>query len=275
MEGSRMEINEKSKQTISKEQRKVLLRLLSYSVPHKKALLVAFTLLIFGTIGEILGPYLVKVFIDEYLVKEYFPYRPILYLVITYIFIHVAKVIIQYFQLLMFQKIALEIIQLLRIDVFSKVQTLGLKFFDKTPGGSIVSRVTNDTESIKEFFTDVLSVFVQNFFFLIGIFIAMFLLNVKLAFFCLAIIPIIFFIMRTYRKYSSVYFHDMREKLSQLNAKLNESLQGMAIIQVFRQEKRLRKEFSDINDGHYAAGLKSIKLDGLLLRPAIDFIYVC
>lgn len=66
----------------------------------------------------------------------------------------------------------------------------------------------------------------------------------------------------------------MRERLSELNAKLNESLQGMAIIQVFRQEERMRKEFAKINDLHYRAGLKNIKLDGLLLRPAIDVVYI-
>ncbi|WP_456275393.1 ABC transporter ATP-binding protein [Bacillus sp. AK128] len=275
MEDNNVEVNEQINQNRTTKQQKVLRRLLAYSTPHKKSLLIAFTLLIFGTLGEILGPYLVKVFIDDYLVKGSFPFQPVLLLAITYVVVLVAKTIIQYFQLFTFNKIALSIIQQLRIDVFGKVQTLGLKFFDKTPGGSIVSRVTNDTESIKEFFTDVLSVFVQNLFFLVGIFIAMFLLNVKLAFFCLGIIPIIFLIMQAYRKYSSIYFHDLREKLSQLNAKLNESLQGMAIIQVFRQEKRLRKEFSTINEGHYTAGVKNIKLNGLLLRPAIDFIYVC
>ena len=66
----------------------------------------------------------------------------------------------------------------------------------------------------------------------------------------------------------------MRERLSQLNAKLSESLQGMSIIQVFRQEKRLRKEFEDINEKHYNAGMKNIKIDGLLLRPAVDLISI-
>ena len=66
----------------------------------------------------------------------------------------------------------------------------------------------------------------------------------------------------------------MRERLSQLNAKLSESLQGMSIIQVFRQEKRLRKEFEDINEKHYNAGMKNIKIDGLLLRPAVDLIFI-
>ena len=258
----------------AKQQRTVLKRLLSYTKPHKKQFAFAFSLLVLATIGEIVGPLIIKVFIDDYLTPQVMERGPILSLAALYLGILVLKVFITYFQLLKFQEISLKIIQELRIDIFSKVQSLGLKFFDKTPGGSLVSRVTNDTEAIKDMFVSVISTFVQNGVFLIGIFIAMFFLNVKLALFCLLIIPIIFGIMATYRHFSSRFYADMRERLSQLNAKLNESLQGMSIIQVFRQERRLRKEFEEINEAHYQAGVKNIKLDGLLLRPAIDFVYV-
>ncbi|MBM4763867.1 ATP-binding cassette domain-containing protein [Bacillus sp. B15-48] len=112
------------------------------------------------------------------------------------------------------------------------------------------------------------------FYLLIGIFVAMFVLNVKLALICLAVMPLIFIIMAIYRKLSSKFYHDLRERLSQLNAKLNESLQGMSIIQVFRQEKRMRREFEEINEKHYQAGMRNIKADGLLLRPAIDLVYI-
>ncbi|WP_417900871.1 ABC transporter transmembrane domain-containing protein [Bacillus haimaensis] len=258
----------------AKQQRIVLKRLLSYTKPHTKQFIFAFALLVLATIGEIVGPLIIKVFIDDHLTPQVMDRGPILFLAALYLGILVLKVFITYFQLLKFQEISLKIIQELRIDIFTKVQSLGLKFFDKTPGGSIVSRVTNDTEAIKDMFVSVISTFVQNGVFLIGIFIAMFFLNVKLALFCLLIIPIIFAIMATYRHFSSRFYSDMRERLSQLNAKLNESLQGMSIIQVFRQERRLRREFAEINEAHYQAGVKNIKLDGLLLRPAIDFVYV-
>ena len=172
-----------------------------------------------------------------------------------------------------FQEIALYIVQQLRIDVFSKVQALGLKYFDQTPTGSIVSRVTNDTEAIKDMFVTVISTFIQSGCLLIGIFIAMFILDVRLALFCVVIIPFLIFVMVLYRKLSSRFYLDMRERLSQLNAKLAESLQGMFVIQVFRQEQRLRQEFGRINELHYRAGMKKIKIDGLLLRPAINLIY--
>lgn len=257
-----------------REQRKVLFRLLSYTKPHKKIIGWAFLLLVLTTVGDIVLPILVKIFLDDYLTPGNLEFKPLLILGCTYMGIQIVKGILLFFQLVKFQEIALYIIQQLRIDVFSKVQALGLKYFDKTPAGSIVSRVTNDTEAIKDMFVTVISTFIQSGFLLSGIFIAMFILNVKLALFCVIIIPILIFVMALYRKLSSRYYLDMRERLSQLNAKLSESLQGMAIIQVFRQEKRLRQEFGAINDKHYQAGMKNIKIDGLLLRPAIDLIYI-
>ncbi|TCJ01777.1 ABC transporter ATP-binding protein [Cytobacillus praedii] len=265
---------EKTTAIKGKEQRQVLFRLLSYTKPHMKTIILAFILLLVTTVGDILGPILIKIFIDDYLSPRNLVFEPIFALGAAFVGIQIMNVLVSYFQLLKFQEIALKIIQQLRVDIFSKVQALGLKYFDKTPAGSIVSRVTNDTEAIKDMFVSVLVTFIQGAFLIIGIFIAMFILNVKLALFCLVILPLLFLIMRAYRKYSSIFYQDLRERLSQLNAKLSESLQGMAIIQVFRQERRLRKEFADINDQHYQAGMRNIKIDGLLLRPAIDLVYV-
>ncbi|CAG9607313.1 putative multidrug resistance ABC transporter ATP-binding/permease protein YheH [Pseudoneobacillus rhizosphaerae] len=257
-----------------REQRKVLFRLLSYTKPHSKKIIFAFSLLLITTVVDILGPILVKIFIDDYLTPRNLIFKPLFILGAAYMGLQITNVIVSYLQLLKFQEIALKIIQQLRIDVFTKVHSLGLKYFDKTPAGSIVSRVTNDTEAIKDMFVTVIATFIQSAFLLTGIFIAMFVLNVKLALFCTFILPVIFLIMTAYRKYSSRFYQDLRERLSQLNAKLSESLQGMAIIQVFRQEKRLRNEFGKINEEHYQAGMKNIKVDGLLLRPAVDLVFV-
>jgi ATP-binding cassette, subfamily B, multidrug efflux pump len=258
----------------AKEQRSVLFRLLAYAKPHLKMIFVAFGFLLLATIGDVLGPILVKIFIDDYLREGYMPFKPLLMLGSAYMGIQILNVLVSYFQLLKFQEIALKIIQQMRIDVFTKVQQLGLKFFDKTPAGSLVSRVTNDTEAIKDMFVSVIATFIQSGFLLAGIFVAMFILNVKLALFTMLILPMIVFIMSMYRKLSSKFYQDMRERLSQLNAKLSESLQGMAIIQMFRQEERLKNEFGAINEKHFEAGMKNIKADGLLLRPAVDLVYV-
>ncbi|AYC30789.1 ABC transporter ATP-binding protein [Paenisporosarcina cavernae] len=256
-----------------KDQWSVLKRLLHYLKPHKKMLVIALILLTLTVIGDVLGPYLIKTFIDDYLTVRNFPTNPLIGLAAAYIFIQLSNVVISYIQLLKFQEVALKIIQQMRIDVFTKVQQLGMRYFDQTPAGSIVSRVTNDTEAIKDMFVSVLVGFLQSGFLLIGVYIAMFTLNVKLAAFTLVLLPILYGIIHIYRKYSSVFYQDLRERLSQLNAKLAESLQGMSIIQAFRQEDRLNDEFQAINDQHWNAGKRNIKMDSLLLRPAIDLVY--
>ncbi|AEH48454.1 ABC transporter ATP-binding protein [Parageobacillus thermoglucosidasius] len=257
-----------------KEQQQVLWRLLSYMKWYKQETMAAFALLVLATAAELLGPYLVKIFIDDYLTPRRLDFAPLFWLALAYIGVLFLKTFISYFQLIQFQKLALKVIQSLRMDVFTKVHQLGMRYFDQTPGGSIVSRVTNDTEAIKDMFVSVLAAFVQNGVFAVGVFIAMFSLNARLAAYCLFILPVMFWIMKLYRHYSSIFYKDMRERLSELNTKLNESLQGMAIIQAFRQQKRLYEEFAQINDKHYAAGVKNIKIDGLLLRPAVDFVHI-
>lgn len=258
----------------SQEQRQVFFRLLKYVKPHIKQIIIAFVLLSLVTIGEVSGPILIKIFIDDFVAPNNIVAGPIITLASLYLFILFTSAVVMYIQSLKFQEIALKIIQQLRIDVFSKVQTLGLRYFDKTPVGTIVSRVTNDTEAIKELFVSVLAIFIQSIFLFIGIFVAMFILDIKLAALCLLFLPILIWIIHMYRKLSSASFSALRELIGQLNAKLNESLQGMSIIQVFRQEKRMRKEFNELNTKHYEAGIHNIKINGLLLRPAVDLVHI-
>lgn len=264
---------EKQRELTGKDQWLVFKRLLGYLLPHKKMVALAMGLLILTVIGDVLGPFLIKTFIDEYLTPGNFPTGPVVGLAVAYVFIQASNVIISYFQLLKFQEAALKIIQQLRIDVFTKVQNLGMRYFDRTPAGSIVSRVTNDTEAIKEMFVSVLIGFLQSAFLVVGVYIAMFILNVRLALITVVLLPILGWIIYLYRKYSSVFYQDLRERLGQLNAKLSESIQGMGMIQAFGQESRLQDEFNDINDQHWQAGKRNIKIDGLLLRPAIDLVY--
>lgn len=141
----------------SKEQTQILFRLLSYLKPHKKAVLLALFLLMLTVIGDVTGPYLIKIFLDDHVATNNFEFEAIILLAVSYFIIQILNVIISYFQLVKFQEIALKIIQQLRIDVFSKIHQLGMRYFDETPAGSIVSRATNDTEAIKELFVSVLS----------------------------------------------------------------------------------------------------------------------
>ena len=259
---------------MAEKKRSDLRRLLSYMRPYKGLLALAFLFLVGATVTEMMGPFLIKQFLDEHLVPGNFEQSALVTLFVVYIIAHLLKVLFTYLDLLYFQNIAFKIVQDMRVEVYDHVQKLSLSFFDRTPIGTLVSRITNDTEAIKDFYVSVLSTFVKNVVFLVGILVAMFLLDVKLALFSLILIPIMFAIMVLYRRKSAAFYLEVRNQLSVLNAKLNESIQGMNIVQVFRQEKRMRKEFEEVNNKHYSAGRRTLKLDALLLRPATDLVHI-
>lgn len=264
---------EKQPKLTAKDQWIVLKRLLRYTIPHKMSITIALVLLVMSITGTIIGPLIIQRFIDDYLTPMQFPKDGVLWIAGLYIGIQIFIVVVSYFQLIRFQDIALKIIQQMRIDVFTKVHGLGMTYFDKIPAGSIVSRVTNDTESIKEMFVSVIVTFLQAIFMLVGVYIALFSLDIKLTLMSLVLLPIFVAIISIYRYYSADFYQDIRERLSQLNAKIAESLSGMGMIQAFRQEERLEVEFDEINEMHYKAGMRNIKFDGILLSPAIDLLY--
>ena len=234
---------------------------------------MACTLLLITVIGDVIGPYIIKVFIDEHLMPMDFETNAIVTLAIIFVAIQLMNVVLTYVHTLQFNILALNIIQQLRIDVFEKIHKLGMRYFDDTPAGSIVSRATNDTEVIKDMFVSVLIALVQTVFLIGAIYVAMFLINPTLALITLIILPIVIWIIHMYRKHSAVVYMTMREKLSDLNARLSESLSGMTMIQAFRQEKRFQEEFDVINEDHYQSMVRNTKLNSLLLRPAIDLVY--
>lgn len=258
----------------TRSDRGVLVRLLRYMQPYRKALIGAFLMLGIATATDVLGPIIIKVFIDRYLQPRYFPRLPLLVLGGVYVGLLCVTALFNYLQVIAFQKTALRIIQTLRVEVFHKVQALGLAFFDRTPAGSLVSRITNDTEAIQDLFMSVLSTFVQNLFLLTGIYVSMFFLNARLAALCLLLAPIIALIMHLYRVLSTRIYHLSRQRLSLLNAKLSESLQGMYVIQAMRQERRLRREFGEINEAYRQARVRNIHVNALLLRPLVDVLYM-
>ncbi|MDR3600513.1 MAG: ABC transporter transmembrane domain-containing protein [Desulfosporosinus sp.] len=251
----------------------VIWRLLRYLKPHSQALSTASVILLLATLADVLGPILVRIFFDHHLVPRSFDRQALILLGGGYLGLLIISAGLQYRQLVDFNQIALKVIQQLRIDIFDHVQHLGLEVFDKIPTGALVSRITNDTEAIKELFVGVLAALVQNFVLLIGIFIAMFSLDVRLATFCLVLLPAVFCLIYAYRKISTKIYRTLRKELSHLNSKLNESIQGMTIVQAMRQEKRFREEFSAINNAYYRASIANIRLESLFVRPAVDLLY--
>jgi len=261
------------KQTLSfKQQVAVLKRLLRYVKPLKATLSIGFFFSLLATIADLIGPIIMKELIDKQLRQEFLNFSPITLYIILYAIANLAYAFFRYFQIINFHKIGYKITEDLRNDIFAKLQSLGMRYFDQTPAGSIVSRVTNDTDAIQDMFNNIISILLSSVISFIGIIITMFILNVKLTLICLAFVPVAIFIIYLYQKYSTRFYMLAREKLSQLNTKLSESISGMGIIQIFNQEKRLSKEFAKINNDYYKASIKNIQLDGLLLAPIINLL---
>ncbi|WP_434813317.1 ABC transporter ATP-binding protein [Bacillus halotolerans] len=201
------------------------------------------------------------------------------FLIFLYAGLLVFSVFFQYGQHYLLQMSANRIIQKMRQDVFSRIQKLPIRYFDNLPAGKVVARITNDTEAIRDLYVTVLSTFVTSGIYMIGIFTALFLLDVKLAFLCLAIVPIIWLWSIIYRKYASYYNHQIRSINSDINAKMNESIQGMPIIQAFRHQKETMREFEELNESHYYYQNRMLNLNSLMSHNLVNVIrnlaFVC
>jgi ATP-binding cassette, subfamily B, multidrug efflux pump len=252
----------------------VFRRLLRYLKPYQKRFWLAFAALLAGSGAEVTVPLLVSHYLNEYLVPGRFDLAVLIVYGLGILLLQSVAAAFDYYQMLSFQTVAQWVVRSLRKDVFSHVQRLGLRFYDQVPGGSLVSRITNDTEAVKDFYVHVLASFLQNTVFILFVFAGMFWLDVTLASWLTLVLPVIFWLMKKYRDLSSPSYRESRHQLSRMNAKLNDSIAGMNIIQAFLQERRFIREFSRINELHYRAGMRNIRFFALMLRPATQFLSV-
>lgn len=185
----------------------------------------------------------------------------LLVLAAAYLGLLVAAGLFHYGQKYLLQKAANLVIRKLRMDVFAHIQRLPITYFDNLPAGKIVARVTNDTEAIRELFANVLASFFTSGIYLIGIFVALFVLDVRLALVCLAILPIMAVWIVHYRKRASAFNHVIRARISDINGMINESIQGMPIIQAFRREKETMREFGELNEELFTYQNKMLRLN--------------
>lgn len=206
--------------------------------------------------------YQAEIITKDELLKFYKPEIPkIIKLLSFYFGLLVVASIFQYGQRFYLQKSANRIIQKLREDVFRQIQRLPIQYFDNLPAGKVVARITNDTEAIRELYVTVLSTFFTSIIYITGIYIALFILNAKLAAICLLLMPILFIWMRLYRRYASKYNHVIRSRVSDINGMINESIQGMSIIQAFSREKETQQEFETLNKEHFTFQNKLLNLN--------------
>ncbi len=235
---------------------KLMKRLLGYVKPYKKYVFLAIILnIVVAGLGPV-RPYLIKIAIDDSIAnKDYHGLLVIsLLLIASLLFQAVIQYLLTYFTQLMGQKIIYD----LRVKVFSHIQKLALKFFDKTPVGRIVTRVTNDIESLNELFSSGIVMIFSDIFIILWIFIFMFLLAWDLSLVTLSVLPILFYGTFLFRRKVRDSYRNVRFHLARLNTYMQEHITGMNIVQIFNKEEDELKEFSRINEDHKDANVKSI-----------------
>ncbi|WP_088049618.1 ABC transporter ATP-binding protein [Virgibacillus dakarensis] len=188
---------------------------------------------------------------------------PIIFLLGLYIVLLVIAAFFQFFQTFLLQKASNQIVKKMRNDVFAHTQRIPINYYVDQPAGKIVARITNDTEAIRDLYERVLSIVVTSVIYMAGIFVALFVLDVKLAAFSLLLIPLIYGWMKVYKHFGTKYNKVVRSTVSAINANINEAIQGMPIIQAFSREKKTKEEFEVLNERNFTYQRKLVKLSAL------------
>ncbi|MRI32761.1 multidrug ABC transporter ATP-binding protein [Endozoicomonas sp. OPT23] len=246
---------------------KGLSRLLAYAKPYRGGFSLAFFLLVIATAFEMATPWLMKIILDDYIATGNYEFNALLMICLVMLAAYIGSASFQYIQEVMFQHQSLKVIHDIRQQVFSHMLRLPIKYFDGEPTGRLVSRLTNDSEVLKQMFVGVLPAILRGGMKIIGIFTALAFLDVHLMLMCLALIPIILGSMKLYQKLSHSVVHGVRARLSDINTHLNESILGMSMIQASNQQGNRLNHFSENNQKWSDLRHKTIGIDSLLLMP--------
>ena len=242
-------------------------RLLRYMFKYKGLTFIALSFILLTTLVATAIPLLARYYIDNYITKNIATAG--LYILAGYYGLFILRVVFTFIGEYYFSKVAHSIVRDLREESFSNLQKLGMPYFDKTPVGSIVSRLTNDTQAVADMFGTIFSSFLNSVLMFVVTLTAMVSLSWQLTILMILFIPIMLGSVYLYQRLSSRLVEITRAKLSDLNTKLSESIEGMRIVQAFNQEKRLLDEFEGVNKEHLRYMSKSLAVDSLLLRPAM------
>lgn len=247
-----------------------LKRLLAYGSPYRKPLGLAVLMLWIAAAAEVAGPILVSYFIDNYVAKGQLPLTIVGGLAAAYILLELLAAALHYFQALLFNQAAVGVVQRLRTDVMDAALRQPLSAFDTQPVGQLISRVTNDTEVIKDLYVMVVSTVLKSAALIGAMLVAMFSLDWRMALVAVCIFPAVFVVMGIYQYYSTPIVRRVRSYLADINDGFNEVINGMGVIQQFRQQVRFGERMSAASQSHYLARMQTLRLDGFLLRPLLS-----
>ena len=258
----------------------VFVRLIGYMKPYLKMFIVCLVLVLAGTALDVYRPVLIGNAIDDYITGEVAlklsqdaRFKGILIAGGLYILVLLARFVCNRFQYLLMQKMGQNIIYDLRSELMAHVQKLTMRFFDVTPVGKIVTRITNDVEAINEVYSNILVKLFQNTVKVLALAGIMLALDVRMALYSFILVPVIVVLTVVFRRLSREAFQVTRSRVTELNTFLSEHLSGMRLIQVFGREERKHEAFCEKSESLYEANSREILINALF-RPSTYMTYV-
>lgn len=230
--------------------------------------------LLIAALLEAAAPLLGKIFIDSYLLPHRLEWGAIAGLLAGSLLLGVAAAVLRYQQLVRLAGVAMRAVVRLRERVYGHVIRLPMAFFDQAITGQLVSRVTNDTESVKALYVQALFVILNSSIVVLGALAAMAWLDWRLMLVTLLLFPATFLIVWLYQRLSAPSVARARALRSDINAQMAETISGIAVLQASNAERRFIGRFDDTNQRYYQARLRELNANAWLLRPALDLLNV-
>lgn len=249
-----------------------LKRLMAYALYFKKELFFAVLGLGAAVILELVNPLVIRHIMDQKMPLTPIPLPGILKLLALYVALSALSGGFKYASGIGFRITAMKVVQRLRLDLYQKIQTLPVSYFENQPAGSIVSKITNDTNAVQNLYVLVLGQFLVSAGYVIGVYAAIFMLNPKFAAVVLLFIPFFYLIFRIYGTKSLKYNGIIRQKIGEINGAINEAVQGISIIQAFNSQQTIQSGFDRLNEERLAQEIKMQKLDAALSYNIINIV---
>lgn len=255
-----------------KQQVHIIKRLFLFAKPFKWYFYWSIIFSAVVSVINILLPKIIQIYFDNYLAKHQATMGIIWFFAGLYLFGMIVRALTEFGETYLYSMGAEYMLEDTRRILFKKLHQLGMRYFDQVPSGSILSRLTNDTMAFQNFW-QLFSSLIIAVFSMVTAFFAMFTTDKEIALWLTIFWPFLGLIIWYYQKYSSRVYRRMREKLSALNNKLAESINGISVIQEFRQETRVDDEFQAVNNEYLATRKAMIRVNSLLLGPIINLFY--
>ncbi len=240
-------------------------RLFHYLAPYQRLVVIALALTLILNLVRQVGPLLVKWALDDYIkpasegrLPTITAFDGVLWLALAYLLSLVATLAIGYFQEVLLNTIGQRVMYDLRAEIFHKLQTIELTFYDHNPVGRLITRLTTDVDSLNELFTSGLVEVLGDVVLIAGALGMMFYFNWRLALVSLMVVPLLIAATAWFRRGAREGFRQVRTKIARLNAFTQEHIAGAQVIQLFNREAKALQEFSEINAAHRQANIDTI-----------------